>query len=172
MPAVLKKHADEVARRRNVAAMGGDPAPPATMLQIKPITGNDVFGSRARATAPTVIPPIVDESASHSDTFTPSPSPVTPPPHFIPSHSVGDNDFLPDPVEHVHDPPPEGPSFPDHEYYPSMEMSDADALEDEGEGEGEDGVQDDEPDLESFMDWEYLKEGKCYLADCRCRDRG
>jgi len=152
--AVLKKHADEAARRQHVIAMGGDPTSPAVTLKVKPITGNDTFGSRARVPVSTVTPPTIDEDLPDSNLFMgASPPPVTLPQHFISPHPIEDNDFPPDPIEYDHD-PPEVSDPPD--FYPSME-TDADEDEDETEGEGE--APNNEPNLEEFMDWEYLKQG-------------
>jgi hypothetical protein len=152
-PAALKKHTDEAARQQNIAAMGLDPTP-ATTLKIAPITGNDVFESRARPLAPTVTPPMFDDNTSHSNNFAASPPLAASLPHFLSPHSINEDDFLPDPVQYVHDPPqvwdPPG-------HYPSMETSDGE----DKDGEVQDG---DEPDLEGFMDWEYLKQGNpCLL---------
>ena len=157
---VLKKHAAEAKRRQHVIVMGGDPTSPAVTLKVKPITGNDTFGSRAQVPAPTVTLLTFDEDTSDSNLgITPPPPSVPPPRHFISPHSIKDDDFPPDPVEHDHDPP----QFSDPpNCYPSMETSDSDEDEDKAEHEGE--VPDNEPDLEEFMDWEYLKQGNSHLC--------
>lgn len=155
--AILRKHTDEAARRQNVAGMGAAPAP-ATTLKVTPITGNDVFESRARPSVPTVTPPIFDNNSSHSDHFAASPPPAASLPHFLSPHSIDEDDFPPDPIQYVHDPPQvwDPPS-----HYPSMEASD----DEDKDGEVQDG---DEPDLERFMDWEYLKQGNpCFIASCQ-----
>ena len=163
----LKKHADEAARRQHIATMGIDPAPPVARLKVTPITGNDVFESQAQASVSTVTPPIIDEGVSHTGPFTTLPPSVAPLPHFIPPYFIDDDDFQPDPAEHSHD-PPQGSDPPD--CYPSMEMTEVDEPEVNGEDEPEDngedkpednsGVQgEEELDLERFMDWEYLKQG-------------
>jgi len=123
-------------------------------LKIRPITGNDIFG-------PTATLPTVDEDPeSESDPLmAASPPPVTSLPYFPPlSHSIEDDDFQPDPVEHALD-PPQASDPPD--CYPSMEISDSDGDEDEDDNktEGEGEAPGDGPDLEEFMDWEYLKQG-------------
>ena len=159
--ATLKKHVEEAARQRNIAMMGADPTPPAATLKVSPITGNNIFGSRAQASAPTFTPPIIDESTSYPDISMASPPPVTP---FLPQHSIDDNDFPPDPIEHAHDPPQvsDPPS-----YYPSMEMSDADADEDEDETEDKDEARGEgKPDFEMLLDSEYLEQGN-YRLLCR-----
>ena len=152
---MLKRHTDEMARRQNIATMGVDLTPPASKLKVTPITGNDIFGSRAQALAPTFTPPIVDEGTSHPSPFAALPPPVTPLPHFVQSHSIEDDDFPPDPVEHANA-PPEVLDPPD--CYPSMEVPDADTDEDEPRGRNE-AQGEDEPDLQRFLDWEYLKQG-------------
>ena len=78
-----------------------------------------------------------------------------PPAHFIPPHSIEDDDFPPDPVEHPYDPP----KVPEPPNYPSMEAPDTDT---DQEDEDEERVED-EPSLEEFMDWEYLNQGKLFL---------
>ena len=99
---------------------------------------------------------VEDEDISNSDPFTAaSPPLVTLPRHFVSPHSIDDDDFPPDPVEHVLDPPQVSDPL---DHYPSVEMSDADEGEDESESEDE--ALSDKPDLEEFMDWEYLKQGK------------
>jgi len=155
-PTVLKKHADEAARQRHIAGMGGD-LPPATTLKVTPITGNETFGSHTRVSGPTVT---IDEDTSQPDFFTPvSPTLVASLPHSLPLHFVEDDDFSPDPVKHIHDPPQVSEPA---DCYPSMEMSDADTDDDEDKAKGK-GVQD-EPDLEAFMDEGYLRQ----VNSCLC----
>lgn len=156
--AQLKKHAEEAARKQSIIAMGGDSTTPAATLRVLPITGNDIFASKASAPAPTLP---VDDSTPCPDISMGSPPPV-PPPYPIPRHSIADDDFPPDVVEHPHN--PQVPEPPD---YPSMEMSD---VEDSSETEDEDqGRVEGEPNLNDFMDWEYLKQGKyCLLCRLRC----
>ena len=149
--AQLKEHAEEAERQKNIIAMGGDPTTPATTLKVAPITGNDIFGPRL--SAPTPVPP-VDDGGTSPDTFVGSPPYTASPPHF-PSHSIDDDDFPPDPVEHPHDPP----QVPEPPNYPSMQMSDEDDDQDESGTEDQSETQGG-PNLEEFMDWEYLRQGR------------
>ena len=159
----MKRHTNEAARRQNIAAMGIDPAPPAATLRITPITGNDIFGSRTQASAPTVTPPIIDEDIGRSDNFTTPSRSAAPLPRSIPQYSIPDNDFPPDSTRHEHNPP----QFSDPpNCYPSMEASNTEEDGDEDKTEDRGHVQgDDEPHPEGFMDLEYLGQGSCCLPD-------
>ena len=121
--------------------MGGNSSiPPTTMLtRIPPITSNDIFGSNL----PFSTPPAVDEGVSNADLYMNSP-PATPLPHFI-----EDDDFPPDSTKDVPE-PPQDPSPTDK--YPSLHEPEDDDM-DQGE-----------PDLEKFMDWEYIKQGHLISA--------
>ena len=150
----LKKHAEEAARKQSIIAMGGDPSTPAATLKVLPITGNDIFVSQA--SAPTSIP-LVDDGTPCPDISMGSPPPVASLSCSVPPRFIADDDFPPDVVEHSRD-PPEPPD------YPSMEMSD---VEDNSENEDQD--QGSEPNLNDFMDLEYLKQGKpCLLRRSHC----
>jgi len=130
--------------------MGGDPTTPAATLKIPPITGNDIFASRASLPTP------ANEGTPSPSIFSGSLPPVASPSHFLPPHPIEDDDFPPDLAEDQHD-PPEVPQLPD--YYPSMEDAEENRDDSETENEGEA-----ELNLEDFMDWEYLKQGRpCLL---------
>lgn len=162
--ATLKKHAEEAKRRQHIATLGGDVLnPPVATLKVTPITGNDIFGSHTHIPPPTVMQPPVDEDASNPDLLaTASPPPAASLPHFLPSHPIEDNDFQPDPIEDMHD-PPQVSDPPD--CYPSMGTDDTDDDEDEdGDGaEDKREAPDGSPDLEDYMDWEYLRQGNSHL---------
>ena len=143
----LKAHAEEAERRRSIISMGRDPNTPAATLRVVPITGNDIFESRALAPSP----PVDDRGASIPNDLSSFPTPN----NFIAPHPIEDDDFPPDPIDHLND-PPQVPESPD---YPSMEAPDIDTDEDE---EDKERVQD-KPNLEEFMDWEYLQQGKPQL---------
>jgi len=157
-PVQLAKHTEELMRRQNIIAMGGDPSipPTTTSSAIPPITGNDVFGP---STSPDTPPPVVGEGTSDTDFYMDS-SPAVSLPHFI-----EDDDFPPDSTEDAPE-PPQTPA-PVNEY-PSLydpEDENIDQTESESESEGTDQG---EPDLEGFMDWEYIKQGDLTLAfSCR-----
>ena len=146
----LKKHAEEATKKQSITTMGRNPAIPATKLRIKPITGNDIF--LPQALPPTPAPP-VDEGTSCPNTSVGSYPSVTSPPLPIPSHSIEDNDFPPDDVERLHNPP----QVPEPPNYPSMETSDADEDSSETEDQGE--IRD-ELNLNEFLDDEYLEQGR------------
>ncbi|KAF9643934.1 hypothetical protein BDM02DRAFT_1275385 [Thelephora ganbajun] len=130
--AQLKRHAEEVARQQSGFA---DPTiiSSTVRLRVKPITGDDIFGPQA--SAPTPAPP-VDNGTFYPEISAGPPLPVASPPYFIPLHSIEDDDFPLDPVEH-----PRPPSrLPD---YPSIETSDVDEhygeAEEQDKGRTEDG---------------------------------
>ena len=153
----LEKHAREAARLERVRAMGGDPTAPDIPLMVKPITGNDIFRPQTPSLA-TVLQ--AEDDGFHSDIPTNSSTPPHSLPHFMLSHSIEDDDFPvdftePDSIEHP-PLPPQPPEFPE---YPSVETSDLD--EDESEGQ----VQH-ETNLDEFMDLEFLQQGE-YRTLCR-----
>lgn len=159
--AQLKAHAEEAERRSNIITMGGDPTTimPATTLSVAPITGNDIFESRALKPTPTL--PTNGGDTSGLDDFLCPPTPVTSLPHLVPPYSIEDDDFPPDPFEHPHD-PPKVPEYPD---YPSMGTLDSDMDQDEGGIEDQDAAEG-LPNLEEFMDLEYLKQGTSPPSAC------
>jgi len=188
--AQLQRHLAEVERKQYIAAMGRNPTPPPSSLTIRPITGNDIFGTRrAPAQAPVPVPTPVNEDQDTPDNLTSLPTDPCPPlatsrlPRFIPPHSIDDDDFPPGTEEQ----PNESPQVPDSVAYPSMEASDSvddhsseikdheeDPLEalggpDENTGRAGDHNENasetpsgvqDEQNLNDLMDWEYLKLGK------------
>lgn len=154
----LKKHADEVARRQHILAMGGDPAIIDFPLMVKPITGNDIFKPEAPVPAP-----LVGDDAFCPNVPVDSPPPTSSLPHLIPPHSVEDNDFPPDEMEPdtIKYPctPPHSSEF---SYYPSMETPDA------NEDDSEEQVQC-EANLDEFMDAGFLEQGEyCSLRGFCC----
>ena len=151
------QHAEEAKRKQSILAMGGDPTVATATLMVPPITGNDIF-RRASASSR-----VDNEDALSPDISMGSPPPVSLPPHLVSPHFIEDDDFPPDTVEYPHEPP----QAPDPHDYPSMEVSDAD--EDDSEPESDSGTEDQggvqsEPNLDEFMDWEYLKQGKFSLC--------
>jgi len=152
----LAKHTEEAARQKNIITMGGDPTSPVTTApgSIPPITGNDIFESRVVYETPSV----VDEGISNTVPYTNSLPATSLPPYF-----TEDEDFPPGPVEGTPK-PPQGPTPVDE--YPSLyvpEDDDGDGSEDDDKdnnGNTDDGM----PDLEKFMDWEYIKQGNPCLS--------
>lgn len=152
------QHAEEAKRKQSILAMGGDPTVATATLMVPPITGNDIFRRASASTSR-----VDNEDALSPDISMGSPAPVSLPPHLVSPHFIEDDDFPPDTVEYPHEPP----QAPDPHDYPSMEVSDAD--EDDSEPESDSGTEDQggvqsEPNLDEFMDWEYLKQGKFSLC--------
>jgi len=147
-PVQRAKHTEELMRRQHIIAMGGNPSipPTTTSSTIPPITGNDIFGPNTSFDMPSV----VGEGTSNTDFYMDSP-PVVSVPHFI-----EDDDFPPDSTEGAPE-PPQTPA-PVNEYPSLYDPEDENISQTESESESEDTDQG-EPDLERFMDWEYIKQG-------------
>lgn len=141
----LREHTKETARRQAIISLGGNPTPPATtrLSGMAPITGNDIFEPRLKSPDTSLA---IDGDPSDGNLHKNS-LPPTSSPHFTLPCFVEDEDFPPNPTE---DMPrsPQGPT-PTNEY-PSLH----DPEDSEKEGD------ENEPDLEKFLDWEYIKQSR------------
>jgi len=134
--------------------MGKDPNIPDLPLGMKPITGNDIFPPRPPSPTPT--PPVLENALDAE-------LPVDPPSQTplllrsIPHYFIDDDDFPPDTTESSQQ-PSQDPGFSKYSTELSDEGEDDEETEDQNRGETKEQAQC-EPNLEEFMDFEFLKQG-------------